>query len=199
MYVVRIQWRLSDLSVAWSVPTLTAVVTLVSDSSAFHSIRLHSTSFRSVLHSAYEILQTAFCSHLHLGSPLLRFSSRRFCRDSNNINKPREMIALDRQRTQQQKPEPPTVAPPGLRVTTRYINFAKRYLLKTGTEVAARDLVVSCSRQRSCFNLWSGAAAGGFVHWVLSVLRLVKLNYIILCFWQPCILELALRASLVIS
>ena len=76
--------RTVRLSVAWSVPTLTAVVTLVSDSSAFHSIRLHSTSFRSVLHSAYEILQTAFCSHLHLGSPLLRFFDHYLCWDRSS-------------------------------------------------------------------------------------------------------------------
>ena len=37
----------------------------------------------------------------------------------------REIIALDRQGTQQQKPEPPTVTSPGMRVNTRYINSTK--------------------------------------------------------------------------
>ena len=41
------------------------------------------------------------------------------------INKQRETIALNRQGTQQQRPESPTVTPPGVRVTTRYINSTK--------------------------------------------------------------------------
>ena len=42
-----------------------------------------------------------------------------------SINKQREITALDRQGTQQQRPESPTVTPPGVRVNTRYINFTK--------------------------------------------------------------------------
>ena len=44
-----------------------------------------------------------------------------FCR----INKQREIIALDRQGTQRQRPESPTATPPGMRVNTRYINPTK--------------------------------------------------------------------------
>ena len=39
-----------------------------------------------------------------------------------HTNKQREIIALDRQRTQRQRPESPTVSAPGVRVNTRYIN-----------------------------------------------------------------------------
>ena len=38
------------------------------------------------------------------------------------ITKQREIIALDRQETHQQRPESPTVTPPCMRVNTRYIN-----------------------------------------------------------------------------
>ena len=41
------------------------------------------------------------------------------------INKQREIIALNRQRTQQQSPDSTTVIPPGVRVNARYINSAK--------------------------------------------------------------------------
>ena len=41
------------------------------------------------------------------------------------INKQRGITALDRQGTQQQRPESPTVTPPGVRVNTRYINSTK--------------------------------------------------------------------------
>ena len=41
------------------------------------------------------------------------------------IKKQREIIALDKQGTQQQRPESPTVTPPGVRVNTRYINSSK--------------------------------------------------------------------------
>ena len=41
------------------------------------------------------------------------------------IKKQREIIALDRQGTQQQRPESSTVTPPGVRVNTRYINSTK--------------------------------------------------------------------------
>ena len=67
------------LSVARSVPILTAVVTAVFVSPAFHSVPL-----RSVLHFTSEILQTAFCLRLHLGSALLRFCDRRFCWDRSS-------------------------------------------------------------------------------------------------------------------
>ena len=38
------------------------------------------------------------------------------------INKQREIIALNKQGTQQQRPESSTVTPPGIQVNTRYIN-----------------------------------------------------------------------------
>ena len=38
------------------------------------------------------------------------------------INKQREIIALDRHGTQQQRLESPTVTPPGMRVTATYVN-----------------------------------------------------------------------------
>ena len=41
------------------------------------------------------------------------------------INKQREAIAVDRQGTQQQRPESPTVTPPGMQVNARYINSTK--------------------------------------------------------------------------
>ena len=41
------------------------------------------------------------------------------------INKQREIIALDRKGTQQQRDKSPTATPPGVRVNTRYINFTK--------------------------------------------------------------------------
>ena len=37
----------------------------------------------------------------------------------------REIIALDRQGTQQQRPDSPTVTPQSLRVNTRYVNSTK--------------------------------------------------------------------------
>ena len=48
----------------------------------------------------------------------------------SSVNKQREKIALDRQGTQKQKPESPTVSPPGVRVNTRYINSTKGTSLK---------------------------------------------------------------------
>ena len=39
------------------------------------------------------------------------------------------MIALDRQGTQQQRPESPAVTPPGMRVNTRYVNSIKAILV----------------------------------------------------------------------
>ena len=36
-----------------------------------------------------------------------------------------EIIALNRQGTQQERPESPSVSPPGMRVNTRYINPTK--------------------------------------------------------------------------
>ena len=44
----------------------------------------HSTSFHSILHSASEILLTAFCLYLHLGFPLLRFFDHHFCWDRSS-------------------------------------------------------------------------------------------------------------------
>ena len=42
------------------------------------------------------------------------------------INKQREIIALDRQGIQEERPESPTVTPPGVRVNnTRYINSSQ--------------------------------------------------------------------------
>ena len=41
------------------------------------------------------------------------------------INKQMEIIALNRQGTQQERPESPSVSPPGMRVNTRYINPTK--------------------------------------------------------------------------
>ena len=45
----------------------------------------------------------------------------RLCR----IHKQRELIALHRQGTRQQRPQWPTVTPPGMRVNTEYINSTK--------------------------------------------------------------------------
>ena len=42
-----------------------------------------------------------------------------------SFDKRREITALDRQGTQPQRPESPTVTPPGVRVNTRYINSTK--------------------------------------------------------------------------
>ena len=42
-----------------------------------------------------------------------------------SINRRREIKAFDRQRTQQQRPESPTVTPPGMRVNIRCINSTK--------------------------------------------------------------------------
>ena len=39
----------------------------------------------------------------------------------HSVNKPRELLALDRQGTRQQRPESPMVTPPGVRVNTRNI------------------------------------------------------------------------------
>ena len=64
-----------------------------------------------------------------------------------------------------------------------------------GTEEAVLDLVVSCSRLQSCFNLWPGTAADNFVDKSSSVLRLVKLNSIILCFSQTYILQLPAQSQ----
>ena len=41
------------------------------------------------------------------------------------LQETKEIIALDRQGTQQQRPESPTVTPPGVRVNTRYKNSTK--------------------------------------------------------------------------
>ena len=41
------------------------------------------------------------------------------------VNKQREMIVLNRQGTQQQRPESPTVTTPGMRGNTRYINTTR--------------------------------------------------------------------------
>ena len=41
------------------------------------------------------------------------------------MNKQRELITLMRQGTQRQRPESPTVTPPGIRVNTGYINSTK--------------------------------------------------------------------------
>ena len=46
-----------------------------------HSIGFHSIQFHSILHTTSEILQTVFCFHLHLGSPLLHFFDHHFCLD----------------------------------------------------------------------------------------------------------------------
>ena len=44
------------------------------------------------------------------------------------INRQREIRALDRQRTQQQRPGSPTVTTPGMRVNTKVINEAQIHL-----------------------------------------------------------------------
>ena len=51
-------------------------------------------------------------------------------RELYRINKQREITALDRQGTQQQRPESPTVTPPGVRVNIRYIGSTKGTSLK---------------------------------------------------------------------
>ena len=49
-----------------------------------------------------------------------------------HLSQQREIIALDRQGTQQQRPESPTVTPPGVRVNTSSYKLHQRYILEKG-------------------------------------------------------------------
>ena len=100
------------LKVARSVPILTAVVTVVFDSPALHSIRFHPISFYV---------------------PLLRF-----CKLHSAFI-----------------------------FTLVLLLFVSSTVTFVGKEVAVRDSVVSCSRPRSCFNVWTGVAAEDLADGVL--------------------------------
>ena len=74
----------------------------------------------------------------------------------------------------------PHSAPAILPTASRYIFtlvvffFVSSTVAFVGTEVDVRDLVVSCSGPRSCFNLWPGAAAEEVVDGVLQSCDLLE-------------------------
>ena len=128
-------YGIHKLSVAPSVPVLTEVVTVVSDSPAFYSIPLHSILF-----------------HIQL---------LRFCKLHSATSSPWLSVLF----------------------------FVSLTVTFVGTEVTIRDPAARRSRPWSCFNLWPGAASWGFRWPSSSVLRLVQLNLLILCFCQTYILS----------
>ena len=70
------------------------------------------------------------------------------------LNQQREIIALDRQGTQQQRPESPTVAPPGMRVNTRYINSTKGTSSKKDAPSGIYTLHFRHTRRHSCVQIY---------------------------------------------
>ena len=73
-------------------------------------------------------LYTVFSPHIMPPTMTLCIPHSNVLKLKNNdtlYNQEREIIALDRQGTQQQRPKSPMVTPPGMRVNTRYINSAK--------------------------------------------------------------------------
>ena len=66
------------------------------------------------------------------------------------INIQRELIALDRQGTQQQRFESTTITPPGVRVNTRYINSTKGTSSKKDAPSGMYTLHFRPTRRQRC-------------------------------------------------
>ena len=70
------------------------------------------------------------------------------------INKQREMIALDRQGTQQQRPESPRVTPPGVRVNTWYVNSTKGTCSQKDAPSGMHTLHFRHTRRHRCVQVY---------------------------------------------
>ena len=66
------------------------------------------------------------------------------------INNQREIIALDRQGTLQERPESPAITPPGERVNTRYINSANGTSSKKDASGGTHTLHFRHTRRHRC-------------------------------------------------
>ena len=74
--------------------------------------------------------------------------------NGSRITKQRETIALDRQGTQQERPESPTVTPPDVRVNTRYMNSTKGTSSKRDAPSGIHTLHFKHARRHGCLQAY---------------------------------------------